>query len=150
VSDFDEKGREAHRKSPAIGNKPAWVPPQIKAAPKIRQIYWCEYWKDARLPEMWKLRPVIVVSYKNTLSGPCLVVPVSTEAQDDNRWARRLSISIEGDGVISWAVCNHPTTVSPSRFKQFNNGIPLLPKADFNQVLEKLMKWLPQPFSLES
>ena len=62
-----------------VVNKPPWVQPQIKAAPKIRQIYWCDYWKDARLPEMWKTRPVIVVSYKNTLTGPCRVVPVSTE-----------------------------------------------------------------------
>ena len=68
-----------------VANKPPWVPPRIKAAPKIRQIYWCDYWKDARLPEMWKTRPVIVVSYKNTLTGPCLVVPVSTEPQDNNR-----------------------------------------------------------------
>jgi mRNA interferase MazF len=135
--------------SPTV-NKPPWVEPRIKAAPKIRQIYWCEYWKDARLPEMWKTRPVIVVSYKNTLTGPCLVVPVSTEPQDHSPWAHRLSIDIEGDGVTSWAVCNHPATVSPSRFKQFNKGIPLLPKADFNQVLERLMKWLPQPFSLDT
>jgi mRNA interferase MazF len=111
------------------------VQPRIKAAPKLRQIYWCDYWKDARLPEMWKTRPVIVISYKNTLTGPCLVVPVS--------------IDIEGDGVTSWAVCNHPTTLSPSRFSQFRGNIPLLPKADFNQVLERLMKWLPQPFSLD-
>jgi mRNA interferase MazF len=111
--------------------KPTWVSPRIKAAPKIRQIYWCEYWKDARLPEMWKTRPV------------------SSEPQDLNKWAHRLSIEIEGDGVTSWAVCNHPATVSPSRFMQFNHGIPLLPKADFNQVLERLMKWLPQPFSLD-
>jgi mRNA interferase MazF len=133
-----------------IVNTPPWVEPRIKAAPKIRQMYWCDYWKDARLPEMWKTRPVIVVSYKNTLHGPCLVVPVSTDAQEKNPWAHRLSIDIEGDGVTSWAICNHPTTLSPSRFKQFNNGIPLLPNADFNQVLEKFMKWLPQPFLLDT
>ena len=101
------------------------------------------------MPEMWKTRPVIVVSYKNTLTGPCLVVPLSTEPQDHNRWAHRLSIEIEGDGIPSWAVCNHPATLSPSRFIQFNQGTPLLPKADFNQVLERLIKWLPQPFSLD-
>jgi mRNA interferase MazF len=132
-----------------VVNKPPWVPPRIKAAPKIRQLYWCEYWKDARLPEMWKTRPVIVLSYKNTLHGPCLVVPVSTEPQDKNPWAHRLSIEIEGDGIASWAICNHPATMSPSRFMQFNKGTPLLPKADFNQVLEKLIKWLPTPFELE-
>ena len=130
-------------------NTPQWVAPRIKAAPKIRQIYWCDFWRDARLPEMWKTRPVIVVSYKNTLTGPCLVVPVSTEPQDKNPWAYRLSMAIEGDGITSWAVCNHPATLSPSRFTQFNQGIPFLPKDDFNQVLERLMKWLPKPFSLD-
>jgi mRNA interferase MazF len=98
---------------------------------------------------MWKTRPVIVVSYKNTLHGPCLVVPISTEPQDENPWAHRLSIGIEGGDLISWAVCNHPTTVSPSRFSQFRGKIPLLPKSDFNQVLDLLIKWLPKPFSLE-
>lgn len=129
--------------------KPPWVQPRIKAAPKIRQIYLCEYWNDARLPEMWKTRPVIVVSYKNALYGPCLVVPVSTEPQDDNPWAHRLSMQIGDSGMTSWAVCNHPVTVSPSRFSQFRGKIPLLPKTDFNQVLERLVKWLPKPFELE-
>ena len=103
-----------------------------------------------RLPEMWKTRPVIVISYKNTLTGPCLVVPVSSDPQDNNRWAHRLSIEVEGNGVTSWAVCNHPATLSPSRFTQFNQGIPLLPKDDFNQVLERLIKWLPIPFPLDT
>jgi hypothetical protein len=33
---------------------------------------------------------------------------------------------------------------------QFNRGIPLLPKTDLNQVLERLMKWLSMPFTLEN
>jgi mRNA interferase MazF len=65
----------------ATVNKPPWVPPRIKAAPKIRQVYWCDLWRDARLPEMWKTRPVIVVSYKNTLTGACLVLPVQANAK---------------------------------------------------------------------
>jgi mRNA interferase MazF len=89
------------------------------------------------------------VSYKNTLTGPCLVVPVSSEPQDNNPWAHRLSIELESDGVSSWAVCNQPATVSPSRFMQFNRGIPFVPKEDFNQVLERLLKWLPKPFALD-
>jgi len=124
-------------------------PPCIKAAPKIRQIYWCEFWKDARLPEMWKTRPVIVVSYKHTLNGHCLVIPLSTRQQAENEWAYKLPIEIEDSGIEAWAICNHPYTVSTSRLRQFNKGTPLLPKEDFNQVLGKLMKWLPQPFSLE-
>lgn len=129
--------------------RPPSIRPRIKAAPKIRQIYWCEFWKDALLPEMWKTRPVIVISYKHKLHGHCLVVPTSTLKQDDNEWAYKLSIEIEGNGIKSWAICNQPYTVSTSRLTQFRGKIPLLPKKEFNQVLEKLMKWLPSPFSLE-
>jgi len=126
------------------------VAPSIKAAPKIRQIYWCEFWKDALLPEMWKTRPVIVVSYKHILHGHCTVVPTSSNPQDDNQWAYKLSIQIEGDGISSWAVCNQPYTVSTSRLRLLRGKVPLLlPKEDFNEVLGKLIKWLPKPFSLE-
>ena len=124
-------------KEPAEAAKPIWVKPRITAAPKIRQIYWCNFWEDARLPEMWKTRPVIIVSYKNRLYGPCLVVPVSTEPENEqNSWSYRLSVEIERDGVTSWAVCNQPSTVSPSRFSAFRGKIPLLPKDDFNEVLD--------------
>jgi mRNA interferase MazF len=110
--------------------KPPWVRPRIIAAPKIRQIYWCDFWKDAHLPEMWKTRPVIVVSYKNTLHGPCLVIPTTTEPDNEtNPWACKLSIKVEGANE-SWAICNQPSTVAPSRFSQFKGKIPLLPKED--------------------
>jgi mRNA interferase MazF len=120
----------------AISDRPPWIKPRLlERRPLAGNV---------------KTRPVIVVSYKNTLHGPCLVVPVSTEPQDDNPWAHRLSIDIEGKGVVSWAVCNQPTTMSPSRFSQFQGNKPLLPKADFNQVLEKLLKFLPAPLTFET
>ena len=124
--------------------KPPWREPRITAAPKLRQLYWCDFWKDAVLPEFWKTRPVIVVSYKNALHGPCLVVPTTTVPQDANRWAHKLSVTF--DGVQSWAVCNQPATVSPSRFSQFKGRIPLVPKADFNAILTILSQWLPRQF----
>jgi mRNA interferase MazF len=124
--------------------KPIWIEPRIKAAPKIRQVYWCDFWADARLPEMWKTRPVIVISYKNALRGPCFVVPTSTDPQEANPWAHKLSVSF--DGVQSWAVCDKPATVSPSRVSQFRGRIPLVPKTDFNAILALLLKWLPAPF----
>lgn len=96
--------------------KPVWVKPRISAAPKIRQIYWYDFWADAHFPEMWKARPVIVISYKNTLHGPCLVVPTSTAPQNDNRWAHKLSIQTYA-GRDSWAICNQPSTMAPSRFQ---------------------------------
>ncbi|MDZ4382194.1 MAG: type II toxin-antitoxin system PemK/MazF family toxin [Parvibaculum sp.] len=129
--------------------KPQWVKPRIIAAPKIRQIYWCDFWVDAHLPEMWKTRPAVVVSYKNTLRGPCLVVPVSTDPQDDNPWAHKLSVQIDGVSQ-SWAICNQPSTVAASRFSQFKGHIPLLPKEDFNVILSLLHKWLPKHFDIEN
>jgi len=121
---------------------PPWVKPRIEAAPKPRQLYWCDYPKDAMLPEFWKTRPAIVISYKNTLYGPCLIVPTTTIPQDDNRWGHKLSVQF--DGVQSWAVCNHPTTVSPSRFSQFKGRIPLVPQDDFAAILALLLAWLPK------
>jgi len=60
----------------------------------------------------------------------------------------QLSIKVEGT-FESWAICNQPSTVAPSRFSQFKGKIPLLPAKDFNQILELLRKWLPEPFKLE-
>ena len=83
-------------KGPLPEVRPPKVQPRIIAAPKLRQLYWCDFWRDAQLPEMWKTRPVIVVSYKSGLHSPCLVVPTSTEPQGSNPWAVVLSSSIDG------------------------------------------------------
>ncbi|HEY0281161.1 MAG TPA: type II toxin-antitoxin system PemK/MazF family toxin [Rhizomicrobium sp.] len=88
-------------------------------------------------------RPVIVVSYRNTLYGPCLVVPTSTDPQEGNKWAHKLSVTF--DDVQSWAVCNQPSTIAPSRLSQFKGRIPLVPQADFDAVLRLLLQWIPAP-----
>jgi mRNA interferase MazF len=94
VRDIDIATRSFRQRRRVTGEqKPQRVQPRIIAAPKIRQLYWCDFWQDAMLPEMWKTRPVIVVSYKNALYGPCLVVPTSTDPQTDNPWAHRLSVT---------------------------------------------------------
>jgi len=129
----------------AIEQKPVWIEPRIKAAPKIRQVYWCDFWVDALLPEMWKKRPVIVISYKNRLHGPCLVLPTTSQPQDDNPWACKLSQRFDG-ARTSWVICNQPSTVSPSRLSAFPSPIPLVSSQDFNAVLELLFRWLPKPF----
>ncbi len=48
----------------------------------------------------------------------------------------------------SWAICNQPMTVSPSRFRPFNRGIPRVPEDEFNEILAKLFEWLPKPINL--
>lgn len=121
-------------------DKPPKITPIIKAAPKIRNIYWCDFWRDARLPEMWKKRPVLVVSYKNSLTGPCSVLAISTDPQEGQsaQWAYKLPIEIER-GRESWVVCNHIYTLSPSRFEQVDGAVPRLAEQHFNAILDKLV-----------
>ncbi|HWK45311.1 MAG TPA: type II toxin-antitoxin system PemK/MazF family toxin [Stellaceae bacterium] len=128
--------------------RPPRVAPRIKAAPSIRQIYWCDFWTDSQLPEMWKRRPAIVVSFKNTLAGPCTVLPTSSEPQDANPWAHKLSFRPDGR-TESWVICNHPITVAPSRFSQFHS-VPVIPRLsvdEFDRILRLLFKWFPVPTS---
>ncbi len=140
-------GDQPAAKGPLPEERPPRVTPRIIAAPKLRQLYWCDFWRDAQLPEMWKTRPVVVMSYKNALHGPCLVIPTSTEPQDSNPWACKLSSSI--DGQASWAVCNQPSTIAPSRLSQVRGKIPMISEGDFNEILKRLAAWLPRPFDLE-
>jgi len=127
--------------------KPPRVQPRIIAAPKHGQLYWCDFWRDAQLPEMWKTRPVIVLSYKNTLSGPCLVVPTSTEPQGNSPWAWELSVSV--DGQKSWVICNHLYTVATSRLSQVRGTIVRVPNIEFNEILKRVTAWLPRPFEID-
>ena len=48
---------------------------KIKAAPKVRQMYWCDFRGDALIPEMGKKRPAVILSFRNTLHGVVLVLP---------------------------------------------------------------------------
>lgn len=124
---------------------PPRVKPKITAAPRARQMYWCDFWpaKQARLPEFYKTRPVVVLSHSNKLSGHCLVIPVSSAPQSDNRWSVKLSISL--DGRESWAVCNHIYTVSTSRLHKHQGKIPKLSEVEFGELLKRVMACLPKP-----
>ncbi len=123
--------------------RPPRVRPRLLSAPAIRQFYWCDFPEDAHLPEFWKRRPVLVVSYKNTLYGAVTIIPCSSQPQEGNRWAVRLETTI--DGGASWAICDKPATVAVSRLAQDNRGIVRLPELQFNEVLARLLEWLPKP-----
>ena len=122
--------------------KPPKVMPKLRAAPKIRNLYWCDFPTDAHLPEFWKRRPVIVISRERTLYGAVTVIPCSTSPQDENKWALKLSESI--DGRLSWAICDKPCTVAVSRLTPHGGAVKRLPMRHFNAVLEKLFEWLPK------
>ncbi|WP_200909976.1 type II toxin-antitoxin system PemK/MazF family toxin [Azospirillum thiophilum] len=116
----------------------------IKAAPAIRNLYWCDLWTDAVKPEFWKRRPVIVISYKNMLHTPCLVVPLTTKPQAGNRWAHKLTVNYVDANIEAWAVCNHLLTVSPARLSSVKGKVPRLTEAEFHPILAKVLDWLPK------
>jgi mRNA interferase MazF len=123
---------------------PRRVVPRILAAPKIRQLYWCDFWQDSCIPEMWKTRPVVILSPKNSLYGICTIVACSTDPQegDSARWAHALSTSL--DSRKTFVVCNHIYTVSASRLSADRKGIPRLSEAEFHEILTKTLQWLPR------
>jgi len=122
---------------------PPRVKPSVIGAPKIRQMYWCRLPRDAELPELWKLRPVIIVSYRNRLTGHVTVIPTTTVEQTDNEWAYKLATTM---GRPSWAICDKPMTVAVSRLTRFRT-IPRLTEDEFDEVLRLLHRWLPVPAS---
>ncbi len=123
---------------------PPRIEPRIRSAPKVRQVYWCEYPRDAILPEMWKIRPVIIVSHRAKLRGPCLVLPISTAISNEGgEWTYKLQ---RLDGFAgNWAICNHVTTVSTSRLSQIDGKIPRLDQEEFNAILDLIGAWIPAP-----
>ena len=111
-------------------------------------MYWCDFPKDAQLPEFWKQRPVIILSYRNTLHGSVTVIPCSTDPQIGNPWA--VEITTAFSAARSWAICDKPYTVAVSRLSMDRKGAPRLREDEFNKVLEKLMEWLPSPKPLQN
>jgi mRNA interferase MazF len=122
--------------------RPPKMPPRVIAAPKIRQLYWCDFPQDAQLPEFWKRRPVIVISYRNTLHGAVTVIPCSTQAQSGNAWAFPLRTTI--DGRAAWAICDKLSTVAVSRLAPDKEGMTRMPQEEFEAMLALVLEWLPK------
>lgn len=133
---------------PTVDDEPAApeVANRINFAPKLGNVYWCEFPADARKPEFWKTRPVIVVSYANTLLGPVLVVPLTTKPQPGNRWAYALPENpVPRETRASWAVCNHLYTVSCSRLSPIHGKVGQLGEAARKPIIELARQWLASP-----
>lgn len=118
--------------------------PQIIAAPKPRRVYWCEFPRDALLPEFWKTRPVVILSPRAQLYGAVTVVPLSTKAQPDNKLAHAFA-SVLPEGGMSWAICSHITTLSVARLSLVNGSAPTIPEDDFAEILRLVRSQIPTP-----
>lgn len=119
---------------------------RIVGAPKIRQIYWCDFDEPPRLPEFGKTRPVLILSFKNFLTAHSTVLPITTDDQEGKSadWAHALQQPVT-EGRLSWVVCNHIYTVSNTRLSPFGQVVPRLSEDEFNDILAKVLRWLPSP-----
>ena len=138
-----------HMSDERKSDEPRWHPVAIKAAPKLGSIYWCDFHppEHVHLPEMWKQRPVVVVTHRSTVvKGPVLVVPTSTDPQEANPWAFPMPDYIRQamGGRASWVICNHLVTMSTSRLRQVGGAVPRLQKTDINSVLDLIHDGLPK------
>lgn len=118
----------------------------LKATPAIRNVYSCRFPEAVLPPEFPKRRPVIVMSWKNSLTGPTLVVPITTQHRPDNPWAVKLARNPSpGETCEVWAVCNHLYTVSCLRLSATHGKVPRLTPEEFRPILDLVMKWMPAP-----
>ena len=116
----------------------------IKSVPVIRNVYSCRFPEAALPPEFSKRRPVIVVSWKNSLTGPVLVVPITTQDQPGNPWAVQLVRNPSpGESCDVWVVCNHLYTVSCTRLSATHGTVPRLTPAEFLPIHAIILKWVP-------
>jgi mRNA interferase MazF len=121
---------------------PPKLQPRLKSAPKIRQFYWCDFPKDAQLPEFWKRRPVVILSKTATLHGAVTVIPCSTQTQQNPRFAFPLRTTI--DGRAAWAICDKLTTVAVSRLLPTQGVIVRMPADEFHEMLKVVLDILPK------
>lgn len=129
---------------------PKSFPITIRAAPRIGNVYWCQFHNAnaIHLPEIWKTRPVIVVSKRNYIKGKVMVLPFSTAISNrNNKFAISLSKEIisQIDGLESWVLCDHIITVSTSRLRQVNGKVPRIKGELLGNILSTMLDCLGTP-----
>ena len=122
--------------------------------PKQGQVLRCDF-RGFIVPEMVKLRPVVVISpsLRHT-DGLCTVVPISTTPPEPIKpWHIKLVHNpnpIEETDVEVWAKCNMVYTVSFQRLDRFHRKTrqgreylsPSMNRDDFARVLEGVRAYL--------
>ncbi|WP_122519704.1 type II toxin-antitoxin system PemK/MazF family toxin [Pannonibacter phragmitetus] len=116
-------------------------PVKIKAAPKVGSLYWCSLHPEEHIhiPEFWKKRPVVIISRKNTLHGKVMILPITTD-QDNENYENSIELSQGASNKINgkrcWVVCDHVMTVATSRLDFIHAKPPRLETAELAPILE--------------
>ena len=93
----------------------------LRYQPKEGSVLICDF-RGYEVPEMVKVRPVVVIRKHRTNSMLVTVVPLSTTAPDcllDHHY--ELSSHLQGASPICWAKCDMVATVSLSRLDRIKS-----------------------------
>lgn len=126
--------------------------PTIRTTPRVGDVFWCRFHDEdhIELPEMWKTRPCVVVSRRNSLRGKVTILPFSTSSSNEGGEAAiRISNNLRNQigGRQSWILCDHPCTVATSRLSQVRGGVAKLSGPELHAVLEAMRQALAAPLS---
>lgn len=126
--------------------------PVIRATPRVGDIYWCKFHDETEieLPEMWKTRPCVIVSRKNTINGKVTVLPFSTSpsnATDPMAVEASKTVQQRLDQNRTWILCDHPCTIATSRLRQLNRGFLKLQSNELKVILTKMTQGLAAPIA---
>lgn len=109
----------------------------------------CDY-RGFVVPEMVKVRPVVVIARNRGNRRLVTVVPLSTTEPDlleDHHHALARNPLPGREGIGCWAKCDMVTTVSLGRLDRYKVGrgqyaVPMLPAVDFNAIRRAVAKAL--------
>ena len=118
---------------------------RIKSRPRVGQVYWVDFPKDADPPEFVGEHPGIVIRAARGLSDTCVVIPMSTAAQSRPHLVHALKTNPipRSGGRLTHAICDHFYTVHVNRLRPLVSatGQPLFPKVtadDFSEISRKV------------
>jgi mRNA interferase MazF len=121
---------------------PPRIPSALTKPPRIKEIFWCQFPRDAELPEFWKVRPVVVLSRKVDLNGTVFVVPCTSCDQKGSSDAVEISTTI--GGPKTWAICDKPVSVAVSRLRP-PKGKPEVTDRELTEIVRKVALLMPHP-----
>ena len=118
-----------------------WVTQQYASggflsAPRVRQYYWVDFPHDANAPEFVGEHPGVVVRAARALHGTCIIVPVTSRPQRDEKYVHKLSQNPNPvghtNGIDAYVICDHLYTVNICRLRPIldGKGKPLYPRVD--------------------
>lgn len=126
----------------------------IQSVPRIGQAFWIDFPHDAYAPEFVGEHPGVVVRAARRLHDTCVVVPLTSCEQDDEKHTHKLKTNPNPvgrkKGIVAYAVCNHLYTVHLARLRPVvergRNLYPKVQKEDLDAIIAKIRVAMPHVF----